>query len=149
MRQIVQMRRAHLGQDQIAAKLGISQQRVSQLYRQALAEIPAQDIEEHRTEELRLIDDAIRGLLRIIHNPGTTPRTAVEAWNSVRGWADRKARLLGLDAPSRSRVEVITEADIDTEWARLQAENNQIEAELRKAEKDGPDGECFGPGVTA
>ncbi|MGH3408116.1 MAG: sigma factor-like helix-turn-helix DNA-binding protein [Streptosporangiaceae bacterium] len=122
LRQIVQMRRAHFGQDQIAAKLGISQQRVSQLYKQALTEVPAQDIEEHRAEELILIDDAIRNLLRIAMDLSTSPRTRVEAWNAIRGWSDRKARLLGLDAPARSRVEVITEDVIDAEIRRLETE---------------------------
>lgn len=121
LREIVRMRRARFTEDQIAQRLGISQPRVSQLYKQALAEIPAHDVEEHRTEELGLIDDAIRSLMRIALEAGH-PRTSVEAWNAIRGWAERKAKLLGLDAPTRSTVQVITADQIDAEIARLEAE---------------------------
>ena len=47
-----------------------------------------------------LADDAIRRLLTIARADDTSPRTAVEAWNSARGWAEHKARLLGLDGGS-------------------------------------------------
>src|ERR1039457_565926 len=68
-----------------------------------------------------LIDDAIADLLPIARDH-TRPRSAVEAWNAIRGWADRKARLLGLDAPARSKVEVITEEMVDAEIRRLETE---------------------------
>ena len=120
MAQIVAMRRQRMTQADIAAKLGISQQRVSQLYQRALAEIPAYQVDEHRAEELLLIDDAISALLEIAKNYDTSARTAVEAWTSIRGWAERKARLLGLDAPARH--EFITIDAIDRELAALHAQ---------------------------
>lgn len=119
--QVVALRRRRLTQDEIARRMGISQQRVSQLYRQALAEIPASQIEEHRAEELMLIDDAIADLMPIARDHDR-PRSAVEAWNAIRGWAERKARLLGLDAPTRNAIEVITSDMVDAEIARLEAE---------------------------
>ena len=118
---VVALRRQRLTQADIARQLGISQQRVSQLYAQALAEVPAAQVAEHRAEELMLIDDAIADLLPIARDH-TRPRSAVEAWNAIRGWADRKARLLGLDAPARSKVEVITEEMVDAEIRRLETE---------------------------
>lgn len=121
--EVVALRRQRLTQDEIARRMGISQQRVSQLYRQALAEVPASDVGEHRAEELMLIDDAIANLMPIARDH-TRARSAVEAWNAIRGWAERKARLLGLDAPARQRVEVITEDAIDAELERLAAEIN-------------------------
>lgn len=132
LREIVRMPRARFTEDQIGQRLGISQPRVSQLYKQALAEIPAHDVEEHRAEEVGLIDDAIRSLMRIALEAGH-PRTSVEAWNAIRGWAERKARLLGLDAPTRRAVEVITTDQIDAEIARLEAE---IAARERLADQD-------------
>ena len=117
---VVALRRQRLTQADIARQLGISQQRVSQLYAQALAEVPAAQVAEHRAEELMLIDDAIADLLPIARDH-TRPRSAVEAWNAIRGWADRKARLLGLDAPARSKVEIITEEMVDAEIRRLEA----------------------------
>ena len=117
MTEIVALRRQRMTQDAIARKLGISQQRVSQLYQRALAEIPAYQVDEHRAEELLLIDDAISALLVIARDYDTSARTAVEAWTSIRGWAERKAKLLGLDAPDRH--EFITIDAIDREIAAL------------------------------
>ena len=119
--EVVALRRQRLTQDEIGRRLGISQQRVSQLYRQALAEVPAFHVEEHRAEEMVLIDDAIADLMPIARDH-ERPRSAVEAWNAIRGWAERKARLLGLDAPAQQRVTVITEDMIDAEIERLNAQ---------------------------
>lgn len=104
---------------EIGKRMGISRQRAQQLYAQALAEIPAAQVEEHRVEELMLIDDAISDLLGLARDHDR-PRTAVEAWNSIRGWAERKARLLGLDAPERH--EYISLDAIDREIAKLNAQ---------------------------
>ena len=114
--QVVTLRRQRLTQDEIGRRMGISQARVSQLYSEALALIPAQQVEEHRAEELILIDDAIADLMPIARDHAR-PRSAVEAWNAIRGWAERKAKLLGLDQPER--LEVITIDEIDREIANL------------------------------
>jgi hypothetical protein len=119
---VVAMRRRRATFDQIGRALGVTRQRAHEIYRSALAEIPAQQLEEHRAEELMLIDDAINHLMKIARGDATSPRTAVEAWNAIRGWADRKARLLGLDAPARHSLEVITTEAIEAEIARLEAE---------------------------
>lgn len=128
--EVVTLRRQRLTQADIAVRLGISQQRVSQLYAQALAEIPAAQLHEHRAEELTLIDDAIADLMPIARDHGQA-RPAIEAWNAIRGWADRKARLLGLDAPAQTRVEVITEDVVEAEIARLEAEQAEASASGR------------------
>ncbi|MHB1596562.1 MAG: sigma factor-like helix-turn-helix DNA-binding protein [Streptosporangiaceae bacterium] len=93
MAEIVRLRRARVPQAEIARQLGISQQRVSQLYRRALAEVPAGDVIEFRAEELDLIDSATRRLLRLAHDPAVSPRTRVEAWSVLRGWAERRAHI--------------------------------------------------------
>jgi hypothetical protein len=53
-------------------------------------------------------------------NPQITPRTKVEAWNSLRGWAEHKAKLLGLFAPTKA--EVVTISALDQQIAQLEAE---------------------------
>lgn len=116
---VVGLRRQRCSFAEIAQQLGISQTRAFQIYREALAAIPAQNVEEHRAEELALIDDAIADLLPVARNHDQ-PRTAVEAWNAIRGWAERKAKLLGLDAPAK--VEVLTLDAIDAEIRKLSAE---------------------------
>lgn len=101
---VLQLRRQRLTFADIGAQLGFTAQRAHQIYTAALKAIPAQEVEQHRAEELTLIDDAIANLWPIAHNH-KQPRTAVEAWNTIRGWAERKARLLGLDVPTRVSVD--------------------------------------------
>jgi hypothetical protein len=50
----------------------------------------------------------------------TSARTRVEAWSAIRGWAEHKARLLGLDAPKTHAV--LTLDAIDAQIATLEAE---------------------------
>lgn len=117
---VLELRRQRWTFVDIAKELGISHQRAAQLYRSALAEFPVAELEEHRAEEQVLIDDAISNLMVIAKNPKAGPRAQIEAWNAIRGWAERKAKLLGLDAPERR--EVISIDQIDREIARLTAE---------------------------
>lgn len=100
---VVELRRKRLTFAAIGAECGFTAQRAHQIYSDALREIPALDVQLHREEELTLIDDAISNLWPIATN-AKQPRTAVEAWNSIRGWAERKARLLGLDAEQKVSV---------------------------------------------
>jgi hypothetical protein len=99
---------------------------VSQLLAKAYREWPAADLEAIRAEELDLIDAAIRSLLRLARNQ-SRPRYSIDAWTEIRGWAERKARLLGLDAPTRHRVQVITEDDVDAEIQRLRDKHAELE----------------------
>lgn len=101
---VVALRRRRMTFAEIGQELGVSPQRAHQIYEAALKAIPAPNVEQHRAEELTLIDDAIAGLWPIAQNLGQ-PRTAVEAWNAIRGWAERKAKLLGLDVPTRVSVD--------------------------------------------
>jgi hypothetical protein len=118
--EVIKMRRARLTFAQIGDRLGITQQRAGQLYRDALADVPAQQVDEHRAEELELIDLAVNRLMSIAADPETSPRTRVEAWSAIRGWSERKSKLLGLDSPSKH--EVITLDAINAEIEKLAAE---------------------------
>ncbi len=118
----VELRRARWTFDAIAADLGVSKQRAHELYLSALREVPAANVEQHRAEELALIDDAARELMEIARGPEVGARTRVEAWSVLRSWAERKAKLLGLDAPAPQRVEVITEDAIDAQIRALREE---------------------------
>src|SRR4051794_17563458 len=97
---IVGMRRSRMTWDAIGAAERISAQRAGQIYRQALARNPLSvvQIDEHRMEEVELADTAVQNLLGIATDERTPMRTRVEAWSVVRGWAEHKARLLGLNA---------------------------------------------------
>jgi hypothetical protein len=118
--EVIKMRRARLTFAQIGDRLGITQQRAGQIYRAALSDIPAQQVDEHRAEEMELIDLAVNRLMVIAADSEVSARTQVEAWSAIRGWAERKSKLLGLDSPSKH--EVITLDAINAEIEKLTAE---------------------------
>ncbi|WP_226353779.1 hypothetical protein [Pseudonocardia sp. ICBG601] len=122
---VVELRRARLSWFEIGDELGVSRQRARQLYDAALAEAPVAQVEEHRAEEQLLADDVTCELLALGRDPSIPARTRVEAYAVACRWAERKAQLLGLNAPATSRVQLITESDIDAEIARLTAELTQ------------------------
>lgn len=121
--EVVALRRRRATFDDIGRMLGISRQRAHQLYQQALRDIPALAVAEHLAEELTLIDDACRGLMLIAADRNVSPRTRIEAWAVLCRWAERKARLLGLDAPVKARIEVLDDQAVEEM-------NRQLEAEL-------------------
>lgn len=102
----------------IAVELGLSHQRVHQLWTRALDRLPAQRLDEHRTEETELADTATRELLEIARDSRSSARTKIEAWSVLRSWAERKAKLLGLDAPTRTQVDVVQILEEQTEVVR-------------------------------
>jgi hypothetical protein len=113
MARVVMMRRGRATWDQIATEVGVSPQRCHQIYQEALTSNPltAIQVDEHRLEETELCDTAVQHLLRMALDVRVSDRTRVEAWNSARGWAERKAKLLGIDAPQSFEITTITELD--------------------------------------
>lgn len=116
--QIIELRRQRVTWTEIAKAVGVNNAMCRRLYNRALAEIPAQNVDEHRAEELVLIDDATSNLMVIARDDKVSPRSRIEAWSTIRAWAERKAKLLGLDAPTQ----VITIDKIDDEIAKLARE---------------------------
>lgn len=121
---IIRMRREKTPWAEIAKKWNITEARAAQIYRETIANHPmtAMAVDEYRVEEQELIEVAVGSLLKMClsDNPQITPRTKVEAWNSLRGWAEHKAKLLGLFAPTKA--EVVTISALDQQIAQLEAE---------------------------
>jgi hypothetical protein len=117
--QVVQLKRTKLSFAEIGRRLGISGQRAGQLYKEALAQIPWMAVEEHRLEALELYDTAIHQLMKIAMATTTAPKIKVDAWVAIKGYEDRRAKLLGTDAPARH--EVITLDLIDAEIRALES----------------------------
>lgn len=88
--------------------------------RRTLAE-PAEDLRRLHHERL---EDLIRRAYAIAV-AGSSEDRALRAIDRLVALLDRDARLMGLDAPTRSRVTVITEDVVDAEIARLSAELEQ------------------------
>ena len=127
---IIELRRQRLHWDEIGAAVGVSASVACRDWQAAMARHPLSrtTLEDYRAEETELIDQAVRALMAIARDDSVMPngrarvseRTRVEAWAAIRGWAERKARLLGLDAPAKYNVTTL--GQIETEIACLEAE---------------------------
>jgi hypothetical protein len=114
--EVLRLRLAGLEFADIAARLDppVSKQRAHQLYRAALAEVVREPASEIITAEVLRLDLLWRALLPAVVR-GSARHTEV----AVRV-AERRARMLGLDAPTRT--EVLTIDAIDAEIRQLEAE---------------------------
>jgi len=121
---IVELRRQRMTWAEIAKAVHVDERKCRVDYNRALAEIPAQHVDEHRAEELMLVDDATADLMIIARDEDVLPRTRIEAWSTIRAWAERKAKLLGLDAPTQ----VVTIDKVGQEIAALTRELEALQA---------------------
>lgn len=100
----------------IADKFGVTAQTAKNRYDRALAAIPADAVEEHRKIEGERLDM----LLQVAMEKALSgEKGALFAIDRVLAIQERKARLFGLDAPTKH--EVITLDAITTEIMRLEA----------------------------
>lgn len=139
---VVELRRQRKTWDVIGQELGVSKQRAHRIYQEALAEYPTSQLAEHRHEELELIDQAIQQLHAIIYatepdeatGKAVSARTRVEAISALRAWSQHRATLLGLNAPTRSQVDVVTHDSLAQEMERLAAELGENTPKVTAAE---------------
>ena len=142
---IVALRRDRVPFDVIAAELGISAPRVHRIFWDAVREFPHQQVAELREEQRDLADRAVMRLMAIAEDETVTPRTRVEAWTAIRGWAEHVARLLGLNAPTRREITVLSESTVDAALRQVEEEHAAKVRELEAMEHraieggDGPD----------
>ena len=120
-KRVVELRRQRWSFAAIGDEVGCSAPHAHRTYYAALAAIPATEVTAARDEETQLIDDAVRDLMGIAFDGEVSPRTRVEAWSSVRGWSEHRARVLGLNAPTKVAVNHTAESDFDRAWADLTA----------------------------
>jgi hypothetical protein len=141
--QVLQARLAGASFEDIGQRLGVSDTRAHQLYVDALHRTVQEPADQLRVLELHRLDQlqahavkVLRGRHVVIQGgrvvvdrqgqPYTDHSPVLAAIAALLRIAERRARLLGLDAPSRVdaqvRGEVYSLSAIDTELARLQAE---------------------------
>jgi hypothetical protein len=125
---IVELRAQRVPFAEIARELKISRQRVHQLWSDILDRIPAAHLDKFRQEERELADHAVRDLLTIISDPTATHGSRIRSWEVMVKWAERRARLDGLDAPLRREIEI---HDTSGWEYQLRATVAQGERELR------------------
>lgn len=101
-RQALELRRAGLGYESIGTKLGLGKSQAHRLVIAALAESRAQvaaNADDLRAEELSRLDAMLTGLWPSARNG------AGASVDRVIKIMERRAKLLGLDAPERKRLE--------------------------------------------
>ena len=154
----VELRRRHLNYQQIATEMGYADKSGAYLaVQRGLADQCGEASAEVRQLELERLDDIARGFQRIFatrhyvvsvgagkvvmdpRKPGeplVDDAPVIQAGLALLRVMERRAKYLGLDAPTKSRVEVITEDVIDAEVAMLArqvAENDAAAAGSRTA----------------
>jgi hypothetical protein len=128
----VELRRQRVPFADIGAEFGVSAQRAYQIYREALKEIPAEHVEEHRDEEVDLCNEATSSLRLLADNEDISPRTRIEAWSAMRGWSEHKSRMLGLNAPKKIEASVTEPEADDPEIVALVRAAKERAAEKRR-----------------
>lgn len=119
-RAIAKLRMEQLTWAEIGEKLGIHRTTTQKIFVSYLSATSATDISTARRWEAHKLDKLESALWE----------TAMDKANRRQVWAvdrllaiqERRARLLGLDAPLRQTVTVVTEDTVDAEIARLQSE---------------------------
>jgi len=113
---VLSLRRLGVTFDHIAQQLGYaSGSGAYNAYRRACLKIIYEEVEETRKMEMDRLDNAQMRIMQAV-NQGDIP-----AINTLLRIMDRRAKLLGLDMPVKSQVEVTTydTGTIDSEVARL------------------------------
>lgn len=135
---VIQLIAEGLTFNEVAARFGVTSQRIRQIWARGLKRLPAADLEQHRENHIQLTRTAIRELLVEARNPNNSPRTRVESWSTIRGYLEREARVLGIDRPTRKEITVITESDVDSAIQQLSAELELSQARLDRQQIAGP-----------
>jgi predicted transcriptional regulator len=103
----------------IAEEMGVSHARVRQIYARGQKRYPCADLEEIRAAQHERILTATRELFELARDPKASFTARALAYNTIKGLADREARLMGLDAPTRTEVKVLTKDSVGAEIERL------------------------------
>lgn len=88
----------------------------------ALAAVPVEAVHELRQIECDRLDMVIAKLWDIANNDDTATTERINSLTGIMRASESKRRLLGLDAPARQTVTVITEDAVDAELRRLEEE---------------------------
>jgi hypothetical protein len=102
--QIVALRLRHHSFAAIGRVVGVSKQAAQKTYFKALRRNTDQDISTHHRSELAELDAQQAKLWTVVDNPKVNEKSLVAAINAMNRIHVRRARLLGLDAPTKLDV---------------------------------------------
>jgi hypothetical protein len=105
--QIVALRLRHHSFAAIGRVVGVSKQAAQRTYFKALRRNTDQDISSHHRSELAELDAQQAKLWTVVDNPKVSEKSLVAAINAMNRIHIRRARLLGLDAPTKLDVSSI------------------------------------------
>lgn len=125
----VDMRRAGVSWDAIARALGYSSSgRAHSAFLSYMSSYPRESIDDARQVELDRLDQLQAAIWQqCLASGSTNQHWAIDRMLKI---SDQRARLLGLNAPVRQEVSVITESTVDRAISDLQA---QLEAQAAAA----------------
>jgi hypothetical protein len=116
---------------QIGAEMGVSRQYVHEVWTKALASMPTPRLSEYRREAVQFADQRVQELIALQRQPGTAGRTYAELERQIIGWEERKAKVLGVDSPTRREVQVVTDDALSSEIRKLTAEMTAMTVEAQ------------------
>jgi hypothetical protein len=111
--QIVALRLRHHSFAAIGRVVGVSKQAAQRTYFKALRRNTDQDISSHHRSELAELDAQQAKLWTVVDNPKVSEKSLVAAINAMNRIHIRRARLLGLDAPTKLDVSGIYRTGTD------------------------------------
>lgn len=108
----------------IATQMGCSIQAASDRYHRALAAVPSDAVHEHR----KLMGEQIDALLEVSFEQALTGKRSLFAIDRCIMLMDRKAKLYGLDEPSKQQIEVVNydAGSIEARVAELRSALGQL-----------------------
>lgn len=120
--EVLRLRRTGMSFTAIGEQLGVTRQRAHQVYSSALAEIPAQEVHEYRVEQAARLDALLERANEVLAanavmvqhgkvvmldgSPVPDPTVILAAIKTILDVEQRRAKLLGLDAPTQQQLEV-------------------------------------------
>src|SRR5512132_2810307 len=136
--EIVQARMAGTTFEEIGDQFGVSAQRAQQLYADAMRRTVKEPADQHRALELRRLDDlqlqvtevlrrehiTISGGKVVVDDDGRPYRDdgpVIAAARALLAIQERRAKLLGLDAPTKIEGRIMTVDQIDARIGELEA----------------------------
>jgi hypothetical protein len=116
-----EMRSVSMTYPEIAGELGVSVTTAYQSATRGMVVVPTEGQLEAQRNELAKLDRRERFLFSVIGSTDATIEQAIAACNAFDRTQKRRAALLGLDAPAKTRVEVITADAVKAEIRRRKA----------------------------
>ncbi len=129
-RRAVEMRARGATYREITQELGVDTASAHRMVSRALARVPAEAVKDLRALELLRLEELWRLLARIIQSAVDKPELQLRTIDRMMAVMERTARLMGLDAPPKRVVEVVTdevlERLIDEEQRAIQAQRDLL-----------------------